>query len=203
MRKNVEKTGLFQDDTDRIEAFRYLAQDVIDHPLLLNPKPMTFNITFTGDVATNYGWDTPESASWMQLAMYVRKLALLEKEPVFISNILNVISKDHVAKREAVAVIKASISSWKGSSKTEFFTSNEDGSLSVTSLAGSAEIVINGAMFHADAEKLKIWRGMDGFAKKYSEACTHEYIMSAAASIKSTAELIDEINNESTSEPHG
>jgi hypothetical protein len=52
----------FATDREVLDAFHYLAQDVIRHPLVISPKPLTFKMTLVrgGDVV-DMGWDTPES----------------------------------------------------------------------------------------------------------------------------------------------
>lgn len=76
-RPRVKNSGT---DIEVLDASRYLARDVVAHPLVVNPKPMGFNVTFKAQGVTELGWDNPESAPWRELATYVRKLAILEDD---------------------------------------------------------------------------------------------------------------------------
>jgi hypothetical protein len=122
-----------------LDAFHYLAQDVIKHPLVINPRPMTFNMTLLFGGEIHFGWDMPDSAPWVELSTYVRKLAMLEKENTYISKVLNILARDYEALRPEIQGLQRAVKDWRGSKKAEFFTQAEGSdSLSVTSTAISS-----------------------------------------------------------------
>lgn len=83
------------------------------------------------------------------------------------------------------------MSEWRGSGKTQFLTRAADGSLSVQSNSEAAELVINGNLFHANADLLKIWRGMDDFAQSYCVAAAQDWITTAGLLVARTSGLIE------------
>lgn len=133
--KNSSRT-----DSEVLSDFHYLAQDVISHPLTINPRPMSLNITFFAGGDMEIGWDTPETAPWVELATYVRKLAILEDEATSIGKVLKIIGRHHEALRPEVETIQAAIKEWKGSAKMQFFSQQENcEGLSISSNAQAAE----------------------------------------------------------------
>lgn len=184
-----EKFGTSQEVLD---AFHYLAQDVINHPLVINPKPMTFNVTLLLGGEIHFGWDTPDSATWVELSTYVRKLAMLEKENTYISKVLNILARDYEGLRPEIQELHRAVKDWRGSKKVEYFAQAEGSdSLSVTSNAEAADIVINGYLFHADADLLRVWRKMDPFAQKFCLASAQDWVTSAAVLVRATSGLVE------------
>lgn len=181
----------FRTDIEVLDAFRYLARDVVAHPLVVSPKPMAFNVTFKDHGVTELGWDNPESAPWVELATYVRKLAILEDDSTNLTKVLIIIGKNYESLRPDVKAIQVEVSEWRGSSKAQFLTQAADGSLSVQSNAEAAELVINGNLFHANADLLKIWRGMDDFAQSYCVAAAQGWITTAGLLVARTSGLIE------------
>lgn len=71
-------------------------------------------------------------------------------------------------------------------------TQAENGnSLSVTSNAEAAEIVINGYLFHANADLLRAWRKMDSFAQTYCLSSAQDWVTTAAGLVRDAATLIE------------
>lgn len=155
---------------------------------------MTFNMTVILGGEIHFGWDTPASAPWVELATYVRKLAMLEKENPYISKVLNILARDYQAFRPEIQGLQRAVKDWSGSKKAEFFTQAEGSdSLSVTSNAEAADIVINGYLFHADADLLRAWRKMDPFAQKFCLASAQDWVTSAAVLVRATSGLIEKV----------
>jgi hypothetical protein len=181
----------FGTDFEVLDTFHYLARDVVAHPLVVNPKPMAFNVTFAAKGVTDFGWDNPDSAPWVELATYVRKLAILEDDSTNLTKVLIIIGKSYESFRLEVKAVQDEVSEWRGSSKAQFLTPAADGSLSVRSNSEAAELVINGNLFHANADLLKIWRGLDDFAQSYCVAAAQDWITTAGLLVKRTSELIE------------
>lgn len=193
-RRNAQEEK-FGTDREVLDAFHYLAQDVIGHPLAVSPKPLAFNMTFVrGGGVVDMGWDTPESAPWIELATYVRKLTMLDSESTNLSKVLKILGRDHEGIRPEVKQLQDALKEWRGSSKAQLLTQAEDGdSLSVTSNAEAAEIVINGYLFHANADLLKAWRKMDSFAQTYCLSSAQDWVTTAAGLVKEAATLIEAV----------
>lgn len=186
-KKNSGRTGKF------LDAFHYLAQDIIGHPLAVSPQPLAFNMTLVrGGGVVDMGWDTPESAPWIELTTYVRKLTMLDSESTNLSKVLMILGRDYEGIRPDVKQLQDALKEWRGSSKAQLLTQAEDGdSLSVTSNAEAAEIVINGYLFHANADLLKAWRKMDPFAQTYCLSSAQDWVTTAAGLVKEAATLIE------------
>jgi hypothetical protein len=181
----------FRTDFEVLDAFHYLARDVVKHPLVVEPKPMALNVLFTAGAVASFGWDNPDTAPWVELATYVRKLAILEDDSTNLTKVLVILGKSHEALRPEIKAVQVDVAEWRGSSKTQFLTPGADGSLSIRSNAEAAELVINGSLFHANADLLKIWRGLDDFAQSYCVASAQDWISTAGQLIKATSELIE------------
>ncbi|WP_332603724.1 hypothetical protein [Arthrobacter sp. S2(2024)] len=152
---------------------------------------MAFNVTLKAQGVTELGWDNPASAPWVELATYVRKLEILEDDSTNLTKVLIIIGKNYESLRPEVKAIQDEVSEWRGSSKTQVLTQAADGSLSVQSNSEAAELVINGNLFHANADLLKIWRGMDDFALSYCVAAAKDWITTAGLLVKRTSGLIE------------
>ncbi|CAH0232631.1 hypothetical protein SRABI26_02687 [Arthrobacter sp. Bi26] len=178
-------------DSEILDDFHYLAQDVINHPLALAPQPMALNVTFFAGGGMDFGWDSPESAPWVELATYVRKLAILEDEATSITKVLKIMGKNHEWLRPDVQRIQDAVKEWRGSNKAQFVTQEDEGGLSITSNAQAAEIVINGSMFHGNANLLKVWRELDPFARNYMVASAQDWITTAAGLVRQTVDVVE------------
>ena len=97
--------------------------ETLSHTLWsLTQKPMAFNVTFKAQGVTELGWDNPESAPWVELATYVRKLAILEDDSTNLTKVLIIIGKNYESLRPDVKAIQDEVSEWRGSRKTQFLT---------------------------------------------------------------------------------
>ena len=121
----------------------------------------------------------------------MRKLAILEDDSANLTKVLFILAKSHEALRPEVRVVQDDVAEWSASSKTQFLAPAADGSLSIRSNAEAAELVINGSLFHATADLLKIWRGLDDFAQSYCVASAQDWISTAGLLVKRTSELIE------------
>jgi hypothetical protein len=182
----------FSNDRDLLEAFHYLAQDVISHPLVVNPQPMIFTLTFHVGAGTTFGWDNPETAPWVELATYVRKLAILEGEATGITQVLQILGRDRSDLRDEIKQLKGKVSAWRGSNKAQFVTQDggNDASVSIRSNAEAAELVINGYLFHSNANLLKAWRGLDEMDQGFCIASARDWITEAGLLVAETARIL-------------
>lgn len=46
-------------------------------------------------------------------------------------------------------------------------------------------------MFHANADHLKVWRGLDPFAKSYMVASAQDWIITAAVLVRETVKVVE------------
>lgn len=181
-------------DTELLEAFHYLAQDVASHSLVVDPRPMAFTMTFRADAETTFGWDNPDAAPWVELATYVRKLAILEGEATGIRQVLQILGRDHPDLRSEILQLKEKLTSWRGSNKSQVIIQNGDGdhaAVSIRSNSDAAELVINGYLFHSNANLLKAWRDLDEMAQGYCIASARDWIIEAGSLVAETAELVE------------
>jgi hypothetical protein len=156
---------------------------------------MAFNMTLVrGGGIVDMGWDTPESAPWIELATYVRKLTMLESESTNLSKVLRILGRDHEDIRPDVKQLQEALNEWRDSSKAQLLTQADVGdSVSVTSNAEAAEIVINGYLFHANADLLKAWRKMDSFAQTYCLSSAQDWVTTASGLVRDAATLIEAV----------
>lgn len=220
MSRPTQNKGHFTDD-EAFEEFIKRATKVAQHPETAKVPP-TLMVAHLSSVTGESYIEVPEiePISWQHLALLVRPLAFLEKEPTYLADVLNLLCKNSRADRNAASdlrkeFLKGMKEPWiivgtaPGQASREPAPDGKPRLISVSTYDKSpvdpmigyedvftgnqlAEIYLNGQLFHANPNQVNQFNNFSTFMKSLAEACAKILVRGSAYYITRGLRIVEQ-----------
>ena len=220
MSRSAQSKGRFTDN-EAFEEFIKRATMVAQHPETAKVPPTLMVANLSAVTGESY-IEVPEiePMSWQHLALLVRPLAFLEKEPTYLADVLNLLSKISQTDRNAASGLRKEflmgmkeplimVGTAPGQASGEPAPDGKPRLLSVSTydkaqedpmigyegvLTGNqlAEIYLNGQLFHVNPNQVNQFNSFSTFMKSLAEACAKILVRGAAYYITRGLRIVEQ-----------